>query len=1054
MLVAAAAMTFASCQREEMNAPKETFSLTLTLNTEVDATKTYLGADNTVLWGENESLTLFVKDSNEQPATTFVNSASTSDFNGEASASFTFELTGIAESASYTIGGIYPESVSNGIDNKNAAAYKINLPATQNASVDNYDPSAFIMVLKPETVETVPSTYTASFRRAVALNKVTLTGVKENISSVEITVEPSQEGLYLAGRRYVDLTTAEFGEIYYGQTNTVTVNAPYTVTVNAPDTGSSIDVWFTSWGMNLKSGDKLTVKMTSATKTYTRTITANENGIKFVEGDLNTLKVNMASAIVEDTGDFSGEWLITGVKDEQVYAASAYVSGNNLKSVAISIENGQILEVDGIANCMMTLTKIADGDYAGMYTITDVNGKYLYAASSSGNQLKGATEVSVNAYWTVELQENGTYSIVASESSNRNVMQFNGSDATNVLFNCYSSASQSPVTLYPYSMVKADTTPRITVEDIEYNVSADDETLEFSYTTKNIVGTPTVSVADGATMTNVEADVEADAEAEAGIVTVIFDANAEEVEKTATLVLSYEGAESVYVTITQAAKAAEGATEWVSTSFANLKEGDQVVIVSTKSSSVYAMTNNNGTGSAPSAKAITYSSDKLTNEPEESVIWYVGVDVDNRIFYADAGKTTWLYCTGTNNGVRVGTNTNKTFKLTSGYLYHNGTNRYIGIYNNQDWRCYTSTTTNISSQTFKFFVKTGESGGTDPEPEEPAEPETPTYESLEDLVAAGAPSTTATKVNVTLENEEITEIYVTNQGYRNGVFLQAGDREIEIYCRDVPEEWVVGGTVSGTLTECDWMLYNDIWELCPEDWSELSYTAPVKTLTSIEVSGQTTEFTVGDTFEFGGIVTATYSDGSTADVTSSATFSGYNMNAEGSQTVTVAYEGKTTTYTITITAAQGGAKMWKLVTDASSLQAGDKLAIVSTAKGKVASATISSGYMKETAVTISNNSFTTLPSGAAELTLGGSSGAWTLTNASGKKLGATAVKKVAWGSGTTTWTITIASSGDATIQNGTSSYGRFLYNVGSPRFTTYTSNASSTMLLPQIYRYE
>ena len=130
------------------------------------------------------------------------------------------------------------------------------------------------------------------------------------------------------------------------------------------------------------------------------------------------------------------------------------------------------------------------------------------------------------------------------------------------------------------------------------------------------------------------------------------------------------------------------------------------------------------------------------------------------------------------------------------------------------------------------------------------------------------------------------------------------------------------------------------------------------------------------------------------------------------------------------------------------------MAIVSTSKGKIASATISDRVMGQISVSIENNSFVSLPSGAAELTLGGSSGSWTLTNASGKKLGATAVKKVAWDSGTMTWTITIADNGDATIQNTTSSYGRFLYNVSSPRFTTYTSNATATMLLPQIYRYE
>jgi len=64
---------------------------------------------------------------------------------------------------------------------------------------------------------------------------------------------------------------------------------------------------------------------------------------------------------------------------------------------------------------------------------------------------------------------------------------------------------------------------------------------------------------------------------------------------------------------------------------------------------------------------------------------------------------------------------------------------------------------------------------------------------------------------------------------------------------------------------------------------------PEKELSSISVSGQTTEFTVGDSFEFGGTVTAHYSDSSSADVTSSATFSGYNMSQAGEQSVMVSY---------------------------------------------------------------------------------------------------------------------------------------------------------------------
>lgn len=80
--------------------------------------------------------------------------------------------------------------------------------------------------------------------------------------------------------------------------------------------------------------------------------------------------------------------------------------------------------------------------------------------------------------------------------------------------------------------------------------------------------------------------------------------------------------------------------------------------------------------------------------------------------------------------------------------------------------------------------------------------------------------------------------------------------------------------------------------------------APV--LTSISVSGQKTKFTKGDTFAFGGTVTALYSDESTKNVTSSATFSGYDMANAGTQTVTVKYsEGaieKTASYDITVSA--------------------------------------------------------------------------------------------------------------------------------------------------------
>lgn len=78
-------------------------------------------------------------------------------------------------------------------------------------------------------------------------------------------------------------------------------------------------------------------------------------------------------------------------------------------------------------------------------------------------------------------------------------------------------------------------------------------------------------------------------------------------------------------------------------------------------------------------------------------------------------------------------------------------------------------------------------------------------------------------------------------------------------------------------------------------------------LSSISVSGQKTSFTVGDAFEFGGTVTATYNDGSTKTVTPTSV-STPDMT-EGKHDVTVTYVenavSKSVGYTITVNAAGG-----------------------------------------------------------------------------------------------------------------------------------------------------
>ena len=150
-------------------------------------------------------------------------------------------------------------------------------------------------------------------------------------------------------------------------------------------------------------------------------------------------------------------------------------------------------------------------------------------------------------------------------------------------------------------------------------------------------------------------------------------------------------------------------TDYVLTDLANIKSTDVVVITSKNSSDAYyAMSNNNGTGSAPTATSVTVSNNKLSSTPNDNLKWNISNNSGTLTIYKNGSTSSWLYCTSTNNGVRVGTNTNKTFTIDSstGYLKHTGTSRYLGVYNNQDWRCYTNTTGNTANQTFHFFVET------------------------------------------------------------------------------------------------------------------------------------------------------------------------------------------------------------------------------------------------------------------------------------------------------------------------------------------------------------
>ena len=105
----------------------------------------------------------------------------------------------------------------------------------------------------------------------------------------------------------------------------------------------------------------------------------------------------------------------------------------------------------------------------------------------------------------------------------------------------------------------------------------------------------------------------------------------------------------------------------------------------------------------------------LAGAPATTLQWVVTNNSGTYQFHVP-GTTDYLYCLGTNNGVRVGSHGNTHFVFETGgtyvvpFLKSTATGRYVGVYINtgtpQDWRCYTSINSNIEDDIVVFYKKT------------------------------------------------------------------------------------------------------------------------------------------------------------------------------------------------------------------------------------------------------------------------------------------------------------------------------------------------------------
>ena len=475
--------------------------------------------------------------------------------------------------------------------------------------------------------------------------------------------------------------------------------------------------WELSFGGNNKSGGTNSGNASKCKLTDTYGTSVNKNNLAFAITSKNKLENINKITFVYTGGSNNSEGLIylAYSTDATNYTAVPLIGSTSQGANVGSTNTTYTLEFNPISSAYYKII-IGSNKTSGAFRFDDITANF-YSVSSSGGETPEPTQLtpptilnatnitasSFTANWTAV--DNATSYIVTANSTSQIVT------TTSCTF-----SGLAPETEYEYTVVaKGDGIDYIdsdaasatvtTAEQPTYNVTLYNGDTQYGEVLNgSMVDLPTTGPTPSETCQN------AGWEFAGWSITKIT----ENTNSATLLTGTYTPKEDItlYAVYKLEGTSSTGSAEaWALTDIADISATDEVVITMTYTDgTIYALSSSNETNSAPTATILTASNNNLSEAPADDLVWNISKNDDSYTIYPNGKTTTWLYCTATNNGVRVGTNDDKTFTIDakSGYLKHTTTGRYLGVYRDKpDWRCYTSTTTNIANQTLGFYKKSG-----------------------------------------------------------------------------------------------------------------------------------------------------------------------------------------------------------------------------------------------------------------------------------------------------------------------------------------------------------
>ena len=813
MLVAAAAMAFFACQKQEDNAPEEVKNVTLTFSSEkpsfVDEAKTQWNGSS-IVWSAGDKISVAYTVEGEwmgympEESTTasapklykseaLTASSPTAKFN----VSGNFNLTAEGTHVFY---GVYPAISSTSFDDAPVAT--VTIPSLQTPKTSSFDSSADIMtgvsVGEFNSLPKPEDEISMMWTRLVAHADITLTSVNgiaadEKIFSITLT---AQEDANLVGKQKVNLLTNEVNKaVASAKTNQVQINGG-----NLSVADGNVEFWACILPATLTS---LKVELDTDKATYTREITNISKTFK--QNARNTLSIKMDGATrVEKAAE---TWKLVTPAEGITEGTYAFVAKTSTKTGVLISSNGTgsapTYYTSGISienDCLIGVSDAMQFDIAGeagnyVIYVTGGTSTWLYCNNKNDGIRVGTGP---DKTWTIvahpknssvfEIKNNGK-SRYLGVYNNQDWRSYDSSDATNFT----NATGSSQIYLYKKTSgsVAPDTTPKLEVEKTEIELTSGGGEGTVEVTAVNVSSPQVRALAEAGSQDEVTwLSVEYD---ENGTLSYAAEANGSENSREADIEIYAEDLEgnplTKYIHVTQAGKVDtnfEPGKYWL---FGTKNEETMVMLPIVDKDFGY-----------PNGDEVTesrsYEKNAFTFEAEAG--GYTIQDTYGKYYYQKANGSSYY------NTFNVSAT-----KPTSGHIWT------VSIQNDG-----AAVITNIASGKVVKFA--------------------------------------------------------------DGTYKTFG----------------VYGADEGTTTD------PGVLPVLVKAENPLTVE-----LSSIAVSGQTTVYTVGDEFEFDGVVTATYTDGSTKAV-SPTDVSDPDMSVAGTSEVTVTYteDGitKEDTYSITVNAAQSG----------------------------------------------------------------------------------------------------------------------------------------------------